>query len=68
MEKQLQNNIKVFRAKHDITQETLAGMVGVTRKTINVIEAGKFSPSVSLALAMAEALDTTVDELFYLTK
>lgn len=65
MEKKLQNNIKVFRAKHDLTQEMLADKVGVTRKTINVIEAGKFSPSVSLALAMADALETTVDELFY---
>jgi putative transcriptional regulator len=48
-----------------MTQDTLAQKVGVTRKTINVIEAGKFSPSVSLALSMAAVLETTVDELFY---
>jgi putative transcriptional regulator len=65
MEKKLQNNIKVYRAKYDLTQEALASKVGVTRKTINVIEAGKFSPSVSLAMAIADALQTKVDELFY---
>lgn len=66
MESKLTNSIKVYRAKHNMTQEALANAVGVTRKTINVIEAGKFSPSVSLALAIADVLETTVDELFSL--
>lgn len=66
MQKKLSNNLKVARARCNMTQEELAEAVGVTRKTINVIEAGKFSPSVSLALAMAHTLDTTVDDLFRL--
>ena len=65
VEMKLQNNIKIFRAKHNMTQDILAQKIGVTRKTVNVIEAGKFSPSVSLALSMAEVLKTTVDDLFY---
>jgi putative transcriptional regulator len=64
----LVNNIKVHRAKIGMTQEALAQAVGVTRKTINVIEAGKFSPSVSLALAIAKVLQTSVDELFALAQ
>ena len=65
VEMKLQNNIKIFRAKHNMTQDILAQKIGVTRKTVNVIEAGKFSPSVSLAISMATVLKTTVDDLFY---
>lgn len=66
MQNSLHNNLKVFRARSNLTQEELAQLVGVTRKTVNVIEGGKFSPSVGLALAMARVLHTTLDELFWL--
>lgn len=62
----LRNHIKVERARHDLTQEQLADLVGVTRKTINTVETGKFVPSTVLALKLARALHTRVDELFYL--
>jgi putative transcriptional regulator len=63
----LRNHIKVERARHDLTQEQLADLVGVTRKTINTVETGKFVPSTVLALKLARALHTRVEELFYLT-
>ncbi|NIM57966.1 MAG: helix-turn-helix domain-containing protein, partial [Candidatus Aminicenantes bacterium] len=44
-EKALKNTLKVQRAKKDLTQEQLAQMVGVTRKTINTVEKGKYVPS-----------------------
>jgi putative transcriptional regulator len=53
----LRNHLKVYRAKHNLTQQELAGRVGVTRKTINVIEAGNYSPSVALALNLAKSSD-----------
>ncbi|HEX8347187.1 MAG TPA: helix-turn-helix transcriptional regulator [Actinoplanes sp.] len=62
----LRNRIKVERARHDLTQEQLADLVGVTRKTINTVETGRFIPSTVLALKLAKALHTRVDELFYL--
>lgn len=62
----LRNRIKVERARHDLTQEQLADLVGVTRKTINTVETGRFVPSTVLALRLARALHTRVDELFYL--
>ncbi|AGA57122.1 MULTISPECIES: helix-turn-helix transcriptional regulator [Thermobacillus] len=65
MEK-LQNTLKIHRAKKNLTQEQLADLVGVTRKTINTIENGKFVPSTVLALKLAKALETTVEELFFL--
>jgi len=63
-EKILLNTLKVQRAKNDLTQEQLAELVGVTRKTINTIENRKYIPSTYLALKLAQALDVSVEELF----
>ncbi len=40
--------------------------VGVTRKTINTIETGRFVPSTVLALKLARAFGVSVEELFEL--
>ena len=63
-EKTLTNSLKVHRAMKDLTQEELAGMVAVTRKTINTIENRKYIPSTYLALKLAQALDASVEDLF----
>ena len=47
--KELLNKIKVYRAMKNISQEELAVAIGVTRKTINTVETGKFIPSTVLA-------------------
>jgi putative transcriptional regulator len=47
-----------------LTQAQLGDLVGVTRQTINAIEGGDYAPSVYLALAIAAALDATVEDLF----
>ena len=62
----LRNNLKVFRARHDLTQADLAERIGVTRKTINTIETGRFVPSTVLALKLARAFGVSVEELFEL--
>ncbi len=62
----MKNTIKVERAKKGITQTDLADMVGVTRLTIHSIEAGKFKPSVMLALKIAACFGVPVDALFEL--
>ncbi|MCS2842310.1 helix-turn-helix domain-containing protein [Bacteroides thetaiotaomicron] len=46
--KELLNKIKVYRAMKNISQEELAVAIGVTRKTINTVETGKFIPSTVL--------------------
>ena len=63
-EKNLVNTIKVQRAKKDLTQEELAELVQVTRKTINTVENGIYIPSTYLALKLARVLGVTVEELF----
>jgi putative transcriptional regulator len=53
---------------HDWTQEELAIRVNVTRKTINTVEKGKYVPSTYLALKLAKAFETSVEELFQLVE
>ena len=67
-ERSLQNRIKVYRAMNDWTQEELAQRVGVTRKTINTIENGRFIPSAYLAIKIARAFGTAVEEVFQLNE
>lgn len=62
----LHNTIRVQRAIHDLTQAELAERAGVTRKSVNAIEAGRMVPSVLLALKLALALGVSVDTLFSL--
>ena len=62
----MKNTIKVERARKGFTQADLAEKVGVTRLTIHSIEAGKFNPSVMLALKIAECFGIKVEELFEL--
>ncbi|HLN71742.1 MAG TPA: helix-turn-helix transcriptional regulator [Prolixibacteraceae bacterium] len=63
---ELTNQIKVQRAIKNITQEELAAQIGVTRKTINTIETGKFVPSTILAIKLARFFEMKVEELFTL--
>lgn len=57
--------IKAARAEKDLSQEDLAELVGVTRQTIGMIEAGKYNPSLNLCIAICKALGKTLDELFW---
>ena len=57
--------MKAARAGMDLSQEELAELVGVTRQTIGMIEAGKYNPSLNLCLAICKALHKTLDELFW---
>ena len=63
---ELRNTLKVQRAIRDITQEELAAAVGVTRKTINTIENGVYTPSTALALRLARYFGVPVEEIFQL--
>lgn len=57
--------LKVARAAKDLSQEQLAQLVGVTRQTIGMIEAGNYNPTLNLCIAICKALDRTLDELFW---
>ncbi|CAM3749146.1 transcriptional regulator [Flavobacterium saliperosum S13] len=62
----MKNNVKVQRAIANITQAELAEKIGVSRQTINAIEAGKYVPSTVLALKIAKLFEKSVNEIFEL--
>ena len=62
----MKNTIRVERAIKDITQQDLAVAEGVSRQTINSIEAARYVPSTVLALKIARYFGKTVDEIFTL--
>ncbi|WP_412985836.1 helix-turn-helix transcriptional regulator [Pontimicrobium sp. IMCC45349] len=63
----MQNTIKVERAILSITQDDLAKRIGVSRQTINSIEANRYVPSTVLALKMSAVFNKPVNEFFTLT-
>ncbi|MBO6573074.1 helix-turn-helix transcriptional regulator [bacterium] len=59
------NNIRKLRFnQNEMTQQELADLVGVTRQTINAIEAAKYSPSLDLAFKIATAFKKPIGEVF----
>ncbi|MDW0110220.1 MULTISPECIES: helix-turn-helix transcriptional regulator [Sporosarcina] len=61
----MKNNVKIARIKVSMKQDELATVTGVTRQTIGLIEKGDYNPSLNLCIAIAKALDKTLDELFW---
>ena len=52
--------------KRDMTQQQLADAIGVSRQTVNAIEAGRFVPSTVLALKIARIFGKPVEQVFQL--
>ena len=57
-------NLKKYRLLKDLTQEQLAEKVGVRRETIMRLEAGKYNPSLKLAIDICRVVETPIEELF----
>lgn len=68
MAERLANGLKDRRAELGLTQAELAEKVGVTRKTVNTVENGVFTPSAILALKLARALSVSVEQLFWIER
>ncbi len=62
----MENTIKVERAILNLTQQDLAEKIGVSRQTINSIEANRYVPSTVLALKMSEIFSKPVNDFFKL--
>lgn len=57
-------NLKKYRQGKGLTQEQLAEKVGVRRETIMRLEAGKYNPSLKLAIDISRAVETPIEEIF----
>lgn len=62
----MKNNIKVERAKKNITQAELAMLAKVSRQTINAMELGKYVPSTVLSLRLSQIFEVEVSQIFSL--
>lgn len=64
----ISNQIRVLRFHHgEMTQQQLAEQIGVTRQTVNAIEAGKYSPSLEVAFRIARVFNKPLEEVFQST-
>ena len=66
MNEDLDNHIHKLRLQHKISQQELADAIGVSRKTISPVETGRFTPSVVIALKIAEYFAIPVEQVFAL--
>lgn len=62
----LRNDIARFRSDKKVSQQELADAISVSRKTISTVETGRFTPSVVIALKLANYFGVTVEDLFEL--
>lgn len=63
---ELSNSIALLRAARQISQTELAVAIGVSRKTISTVETGRFTPSVVIALKLAQFFEVPVEQIFSL--
>ncbi|MHA7843443.1 MAG: helix-turn-helix transcriptional regulator [Winogradskyella sp.] len=64
----MENTIKVERAILNLTQGDLAEKIGVSRQTINSIEANRYVPSTVLALKLSKVFNKPVNDFFKLSE
>ena len=59
------NRVKEYRVNLGLSQLALAKSIGVSRQTINMIEYGKYNPSLDLCINLAKELGTDLNSLFW---
>ncbi len=59
------NKLKEIRQANELTQVQLAERVQVSRQTIISIENNRYTPSVLLALKIAQSLQKKVEQIFF---
>ena len=58
------NRIAMLRAERGVSRRQLAGALGVHYQTIGYLERGEYSPSLYLALRIAEYFEVPVEVVF----
>lgn len=61
----IKNILPELRARKRVTQDMLAGSVGVTRQTIISIEKETYMPSLPLAMKLGQFFDMPIEEIFF---
>jgi putative transcriptional regulator len=61
----MRNDVRILRQERQLSQGALAEALGVSRQTINSIEADRYTPSLPLAIALARFFGRPVEEVFH---
>ena len=65
MTKKISNNIRKLRFEtNEMSQQTLAEKVGVTRQTILAIEKDKYSPSLEVSFKISNVFKVSLENVF----
>ena len=64
MREYIKNEVNTLRQQKGVTQEEFAATIGVTRQTVIAMEKGNYSPSVLLALKIAQYFKLPVEKIF----
>jgi putative transcriptional regulator len=60
----MKNRLPELRDNSGLSQADLTDDVGVTRQTINVIDRGRYDPSLELAFELADRFDCRIEDIF----
>lgn len=60
----MKNIIRSLRTERGLSQEALGTQLGVSRQTINAIEAGRYDPSLPLAFRFSRFFGKPIEDLF----
>ncbi|TDD43994.1 transcriptional regulator [Nonomuraea terrae] len=64
MSETVYNRIALLRAERNVTRRQLADALGVHYQTVGYLERGEYSPSLYLALRIAEYFEVPVEVVF----
>jgi putative transcriptional regulator len=60
----VKNKLRVLRAERGWSQQELADRLGVSRQTINSIEAERYDPSLPLAFSLGKVFGLPIEKIF----
>lgn len=60
----MKNRLRILRAERGWSQQELAERLGVSRQTINAIEAERYDPSLPLAFRIGDAFGLPLEAIF----
>jgi len=61
----MNERMKSARQAKGLSQSELSKLVGVSRQTVNMVESGEYNPTLALCIKICEALDCTLNDLFW---
>ena len=61
----MRNDVRTLRTGRQLSQQSLAEALDVSRQTINSIEKERYTPSLPLAIALARYFEKHVEEIFH---